>query len=244
MNRIFARAATFLTFLTFWTLLAVPAFGQSDAGPAVAAGGVAGGLSPQAERARIQAERASVEVIFLQAQAACYRKFAVADCQSDARLIRREALADLRRQEASLNAALARQKGAGQLSRIDSRSSTEAELESASRRAQALEKHQARQASADEKASSRAAAAQEADSPATDGSLRDEKKGQTKDNQSKDNQTKNSQTESDRAAKARAAALEQQKYELKQKQGREKEAQRQRRLSGQPESSGKAPPKE
>ena len=234
MNTIFTLALAM-----FWTLVAVPAFGQAEAGPAVAAGGVAGGLSPQAERARIQAERASVEDIFTQAQAACYRKFAVADCQSDARLIRREALADLRRQEALLNAALARQKGAEQLSRIDSKASTQAESESASRRAQALEKQQARQASADEKASSRAAAAQEADSPATDGSLRDEKKGQ-----SKDNQSKNSQTESGRAAKARAAALEQQKYERKQKQGREKEAQRQRRLSGQPESSGKAPPTE
>lgn len=229
MNTIFTLALAM-----FWTLLAVPAFAQADAQRAVAPGGAVAGLSPQAERARIQAKRASVEDIFTQAQAACYRKFAVADCQSDARLIRREALADLRRQEALLNAALARQKGAEQLSRIDSRSSTEAELESASRRAQALEKHQARQADADEKASSRAAAAREADSLATDGSLRDEKKGQTKD----------SQTESGRAAKARTAALEQQKYELKQKQGREKEAQRQRRLSGQPESSGKAPPKE
>ena len=240
MNRIFVLAlATSLTFWTFWTLWAVPAFGQADAGPAVAPGGLAGGLSPEAERARIQMQRSSVEGVFTQAQAACYRKFAVNDCQSDARLIRREALADLRRQEASLNAALARQKGAAQLSRIDSRSSTEAELESASRRAQALEKQQARQAGADEKASSREAAALKADSLAADASQRDDGK-----NQATDSQAKDSQTESDRAAKAQAAALEQQKYELKQKQAREKEVQRQKRLSGQPESSGKASPKE
>jgi colicin import membrane protein len=221
MNKAFA-----LLLSACLTLLAVPALGQAEAGLAVAPGGLVVGLSPEAERARIKEERAMVEDVFTQAQVACYRKFAVTDCQGEARLIRREALADLRRQEASLNAALARQKGAEQLSRIDSRSSNEAELENAGRRAQALEKQQARQLGVDEKASARAAALLEINPLTADGSLRDEKK---------------SQSQADRAAKAQAAALEQEKYELKQKQAREKAVQRQKRRSGQPESTGKAP---
>jgi colicin import membrane protein len=232
MNRIFALALTAyltrLTFLTLAMLVTLPAFGQANAPPvAVAADGVAGGLSREAERARIQAERASVEDVFTQAQAACYRKFAVADCQSGARLVRREALADLRRQEASLNAAQARREGAEQLSRIDKKSSDQAGPDSASERANAAQKQEARQASADEKASARAAAEREASSRSGDQPQRVEKQAQA---------------QADRAAKAAAAPVEQQSYDLKQKQAQEKAAQRRKRASGQPESSAKPLP--
>lgn len=234
MNRIFVPTqATFLacltlsTFLTFSVLFAGPAFGQAGAAvPAPASApaaepvdGTAGGLVLEAERARIQAERASVEDIFTQAQAACYRKFAVADCQSDARLVRREALADLRRQEVSVNAMLARRQGAEALSRIDKKSSAQAGPQGASERAIAVEKQEARQASADEKALTRAAAERDAGARTSDATQRVDKQAQAV---------------ADRSAKAAAAAVKQQKYELKQKQAQEREVQRRKRLATNP----------
>ena len=56
-----------------------------------------------AERARIQAERSRVEANFSAEEKACYSKFAVNDCLNEAKARRREGLADLRRQEISLN---------------------------------------------------------------------------------------------------------------------------------------------
>lgn len=218
MTRLFA-----LRRLALWILAAMfaqAAIAQSDpvaaSPPAALPPTLAGGLAPAAERARIQAERARVDGRFEQAQAACYRKFAVADCQSDARLVRREALADLRRQEVSLKAAEARAKGAEQQSRIDSKSSTQAELEAASQRAAAQEKQQARLTSADEKAATRAAAAQN-DGSNTGG-------GQTR----ADNKTKNP-IQNDPVARAEVEAVNQKKYDEKQKQAKQKAAERRKR---------------
>jgi colicin import membrane protein len=185
--------------------------------PAVTSRTVGGGLSPEAERSRIQAERALLEQRFAQVQAACYQKFAVEICLSDARGVRREALADLRRQDVALNAAQARLKGAEQLSRVDTKTSSQADLDSAVQRAVALEKQQVRQAGADEKVANRAAAGQGASPKASDGGpTRAEKKAQS---------------QGDPAAKARAAALKQKSYDEKQKQAQQKAAQRRKRLA-------------
>lgn len=173
-----------------------------------------GGLSPEAERLRIQAERAIADERYERAQAACYRKFAVADCQSDARAVRREVLADLRRQEVSLKAAQARLKGAGQLSRIDSKSAPQLELESATQRAVALEKQQARLTGAGEKAATRAAASQDKSPQAGERPARADRKNLT---------------EADIAKKAKAESLNQKKYEEKQKQAQRKAAERRKR---------------
>ena len=187
--------------------------------PAITAGvvgTVGGGLSPIAERARIQEERTRVETVFAQSQAACYQKFAVEGCLFDARGLRREALADLRRQEVTLNAAQARLQGAEQLSRIDGKSSTQAELNRVTERAVAEEKQQARLASADEKAATRAAAEQQAVSSASDGTAtRAEKKAQS---------------QGDPAAKSRAAVLAQKKYDERMKQAQLKAEKRRKRL--------------
>ena len=182
-----------------------------------------GGLSPDSERSRIQEERTRLDALFMQAQAVCYQKFAVENCLSGSRLMRREALADLRRQEISLNAAQARLKGAEQLSRVDNKSSAQAELDNAAQRTAAQEKQQARLADAEAKAANRAATnlsqglspGPGSDALAPDSApTRAEKKAQSKGGP---------------AAKARAAALRQKQYEEKQKQGRLKAGQRRKR---------------
>ena len=181
-------------------------------------------LSPQAERARIQAERDRVEERYAKAQVVCYGKFAVNDCLGHARVVRREALADLRRQEGSLNAAEAKRRGAGQLSRIEEKSSPQAELDAANRRAASLQTQQARQADADDKAAARAAAGL-----TTDGRV----------NAESDRAAKRAQAEADRATRANTAALEQKKYADKQKAGQVRALERQKRLARQPGPSAK-----
>ena len=181
-------------------------------------------MSPQAERARIQAERDRVEERYAKAQVVCYGKFAVNDCLGNARVVRREALADLRRQEGSLNAAEAKRRGAGQLSRIEEKSSPQAELDAANRRAASLQAQQARQADADDKAAARAAAGL-----TTDGRV----------NAESDRAAKRAQVQVERAAKANAAALEQKKYADKQKEGQVRALERQKRLARQPVSSAR-----
>ncbi len=181
-------------------------------------------MSPQAERGRIQAERDRVEARFAKEQVACYGKFAVNDCLGDARVIRREALADLRRQEVSLSAAEAKRRGAEQLSRTEEKSSHEAELDAARRRAAALAQQQERQAGADDKAAAKAAAGLTTDARVT---------------QESERAAKRAQAQAERAAKANAAALERKKYADKQKEGQERAQERRERLAGQPASSAR-----
>lgn len=73
------------------------------------------------ERARIEAERKQVDAAFQSDERACYSKFAVNDCVKDARARRRAALADLRRQEISLNDALRKRRAAERLRAIEER---------------------------------------------------------------------------------------------------------------------------
>lgn len=74
-----------------------------------------------AASARIKADRAQVESIFRADEKACYGKFAVNDCLNEARARRRQALADLRRQEVSLNDAERRRRAAERLRDLDER---------------------------------------------------------------------------------------------------------------------------
>lgn len=93
-------------------LAAAPVFAQ-------AADGMLAGLNVEAERSRIDAERKQVEARFKVEEAACYKKFAVNDCINEHRTVRRTALADLRRQEISLNDAERKRKGAEQIQRME-----------------------------------------------------------------------------------------------------------------------------
>lgn len=181
-------------------------------------------MSPQSERGRIQAERDRIEARFASEQVACYQKFAVTDCVGGARVVRREALADLRRQEVSLNAAEAKRRGAEQLSRTEDKSSLQAQLDAANRRADALAAQQQRQASADDRAAAKAAAGLTTDSRVT---------------QEVERAAKRDQAQAERAAKANAAALERKKYADKQKQAQERAQERRKRLAGQSPSTAK-----
>ena len=95
--------------------------------------------STEAERARISADRARLEAEFLTEDVACYKKFAVNNCLGKVNTRRREALADLRRQEISLNDEERKIKGAEQLRQTEEKSSPEKQQEAAASRAKALE---------------------------------------------------------------------------------------------------------
>lgn len=71
------------------------------------------------QRAGISARRAQVQADYSQKETACYSLFVVNDCLSQARVIRREALADLQRQENSLNDAERKRKSAQKIQSID-----------------------------------------------------------------------------------------------------------------------------
>jgi hypothetical protein len=76
---------------------------------------------PAAQRARIAAERAQVESRLRTEEKDCYGRFAVNDCLNAAKARRREAMADLRRQEISLNDADRKRKGAERQRAIEER---------------------------------------------------------------------------------------------------------------------------
>jgi colicin import membrane protein len=78
-----------------------------------------GGLEVASEHARIASERQQIEKRFADEEAGCFQKFAVNDCRDASRARRRVDMADLRRQEISLNDAERKRKGAEQLQRME-----------------------------------------------------------------------------------------------------------------------------
>jgi len=99
-----------LRLAAFWLCcLCVPAWSQGDADSAIDGSAV--------ERARFEGIRQQKTTELDAEEAACASKFAVTDCQSKVTLRRRQMLADLKRQEAALNAAQRQQKGRDQLQR-------------------------------------------------------------------------------------------------------------------------------
>lgn len=97
-----------------------------------------------AERTRISAERSRLEAGFLAEDAACYKKFAVNSCLGDVNVRRRQAIADLRRQEILLNDEERRRRGAEQIRKTEGKSSPEKQKEAAERRAKSLQDYQSR----------------------------------------------------------------------------------------------------
>lgn len=74
------------------------------------------------ERQRISQTRTAEQARFTTEEAGCYQLFAVNDCLIGVRRARRDLLADLRRQELSINDAQRRRRGAEQLLRSDEKS--------------------------------------------------------------------------------------------------------------------------
>lgn len=97
-----------------------------------------------AERARIGAERATLEAGFLAEDAECYKRFAVNSCLGKVNERRREAMADLRRQEILLNDEERRIRGAEQIRKTEEKASPENQQEAADRRAKAVSDYQSR----------------------------------------------------------------------------------------------------
>ncbi|NMM07036.1 hypothetical protein [Polaromonas sp.] len=181
----------------------------------------------ETERARISAERARLEAGFLTEDVACYKKFAVNNCLGKVNSRRREALADLRRQEISLNDEERRLKGAEQLRRTEEKSSPERKQEAASSRTKALEDAQSRLERDKNKQQERAAAPSKAkaNSDASAAKLR--------------NSQQKAQARSDKQA---AAAEEAKKFNDRQKESQARRAQHESERLKQVKPSAKSLP--
>ena len=122
----------------------------------------------KAERTRIADERGRVEARFAAEEKACYAKFGVNDCLQEARTRRREVLADLRRQEVSLNDADRRRRAAERLSEIEQRSSAAKQEQAAAKQSKALDDQKEReQRQADKTAKRKQASAPDPAAPAS-----------------------------------------------------------------------------
>jgi colicin import membrane protein len=121
----------------------VPAWAQTDS-------------QVEADRVRIAAERKQVDAGFVTQEVACYRKFAVNDCLKAARAQRREHLADLRRQELSLNEAQREGRAGERLRSIEERNSAQKQEDGAAQRAESVQRQQDKQQELAKRAADRA----------------------------------------------------------------------------------------
>ncbi len=100
--------------------------------------------SNDAERLRITNERAALEEGFGREDTACYQKFLVNNCLGEVKIRRRDALADLRRQEISINDQERKARAAEQIQKTEDKASPARQQEEADKRAQALRDFDAR----------------------------------------------------------------------------------------------------
>jgi len=108
--------------------------------------GVKAQTGNDAERLRISSDRARFEATFTLEDTACYKRFLVNKCLDEVKLRRRDALADLRRQEIVLNDEARKVKAAEQLQKIEDKSSSEKLQQEADKRAQAVKDFEDRMA--------------------------------------------------------------------------------------------------
>jgi len=102
--------------------------------------------SSDAERLRISADRSKLESAFALEDTACYTRFLVNNCLDEVKVRRRDALADLRRQEILLNDEARKAKAADQLQKTEVKSSPEKLQQEADKRAQAVKDFEDRMA--------------------------------------------------------------------------------------------------
>lgn len=100
--------------------------------------------SIDAQRMEVNLERERLEADFLNEEAICYRKFAVNSCLKNVNTKRREAMAELRRQEILLNDEDRKIKGAEQLRKTQEKSSPAKLQEAADGRKKTVEGYKAR----------------------------------------------------------------------------------------------------
>ena len=162
-----------------------------------------------AERVRISAERSRLEATFALEDTACYKRFLVNNCLDEVKVRRRDAMADLRRQEIVLNDEARKAKAAEQLQKTEVKSSPEKLQQEADKRAQAVKDFDDRMARDKQKIADREAlqAGEKAKSDAAAGRM-------------KGSQDK----EAGRTAKQAQAADEIRKYNERQAQAKERQA--------------------
>lgn len=100
--------------------------------------GVQAQTNSGAESLRISTERSRLEAAFAVENTACYKRFLVNNCLDEVKARRRDALADLRRQEIVLNDEARKSKAGEQLRKIEAKSAPEKVQQEAEKRAQAV----------------------------------------------------------------------------------------------------------
>lgn len=161
----------------------------------------AGGLDVTAERARIASERAALDRTVAAERAACYQKFAVQSCLTESQERRRDQTDHLKRQEAQLNDAERKRRGAVELQRLETLKKDASDA--AQNAARAREAQQQRDQRAIEGDKSRAATAAAAP---------------TKAQQFENKQRNAARKQSDAATREAQAPAERERYERKRQQ--------------------------
>ncbi len=199
-------------------------------------GGVAGAQTPpeehasrriDSERAKIMTERSRLEADFFAEDRACYQRFAVNACLAKVNTRRRQAMADLRRQEVLLNDEERKVSGIEQQRRTEEKSSPEKLEEGSQQRAKAAQDYQSRLSREKIKQQERAA------TPAAEAAAH-KANAEKQMNQQKDNAM--------RADKQAAAAAEQAQYDARQKDAEARRAQYESDMRSRPKSSAKTLP--
>ena len=113
--------------------------------------------STDADMLRITTERTRLEAGFTLEDTACYKKFLVNRCLDEVKARRRDALADLQRQEIVLNAEARKVKAADQFQKIEDKSSPEKLRQEADKQVQAAKDFDDRMARDKQKNADRAA---------------------------------------------------------------------------------------
>ena len=112
--------------------------------------------TPDIDRARINRERMQLDAAFAAENAACYRKFMVNNCLSEVKERGRGLMADLRRQELSINEQERKARAADQVFKTEQKGSLEKQEEAAERRAASLKEFDERMARETHKSADRA----------------------------------------------------------------------------------------
>ena len=181
----------------FFSLLLAALVGSSLAQGATSAGG----LDVAGERTRIANEKAALDRKVAAERTACYQKFAVQDCLTDSQVRRREQADHLKRQEAQLNEAERKKRGAAELQRLESLKKDPLDITRNADRAG--EAQQQREQRAVDSAGSRSSAASSA---------------AVKAQQFDDKQRNAAQKQSDATARRENSAGERARYERKQQE--------------------------
>ncbi|MDO9405416.1 MAG: hypothetical protein Q7T87_15385 [Polaromonas sp.] len=210
MSRTIASPAAVALSVAALCWMALPAGAQTaTSAPAQPVGASGVNISPDAERARISAEKTRLERGFDAESAACHEKFLVNNCLDKVTVRRQAAMGDLKRQEIYLNDQERRLKGAEQLRKIEEKRTAAGRSAESDKRSQALKDFQNRQERADQKPAEREKAAAAAQ--------------RNVDAAARKNEARDSEARA-RAEKQAAAAGERRKYEERQAQAAERRA--------------------